>query len=177
MRRIALVQKLKEILTFANVEKNDYAIIAGYCLYQMRDVGDIDVIVSKNAFEKLETLDILKKGIATLDGVKKLYIEFEDIGNNAEIEFFEKENKGFPDDRFSLRNMQVKNMLVDDDYGNCMIAPLYLLEFYSNIDHIRSNKARILKNIGHLNLIKEHHHEYESEICKKISELENVLSQ
>lgn len=176
MRRIALVQKLKEILSSADIEKNDYAIIAGYCMYQMRDVGDIDVIVSKCAFERLKRISILQKGNAALDGADKLYIKFEDIGNDAEIEFFEKENNGFPDDRFSLRNMQRDNMLVEDDYGNCVIAPLYLLEFYSSIDHIRHNKTRILKNIGHLKLIKEHYVEYVDIIDEKINVLEKLLN-
>lgn len=179
---------LSLIMKSLNITNQDYMIIAGYCLHKIREIGDLDVVVNKSAYKKLKKSKLLSVSKAKITGDERLYIKFPEIDEEAEIEFFpKKETEGFPSNEFSLQNMQKNNNLDYDEYSN----PYYNLEScikqYSDVNKkdgkfiISSNfeisKDRVLKNISHLEKIKEFTQDSNiKKLCgKKIKYLSSLL--
>ncbi len=175
---------LKSIMDNAKIEKEDYAIIAGYGLREFREVTDIDVSVSKAALKKLKKLNYLKVGKAKLSDNERLFIELPYIGHDAEIEIFEAENKGFPSDKFSLRNLQKNKYLTEDSFGNPYINLKCVIELYSDVkiinnkiyvgDNYEISLDRLNKNISHLNILLSKQKKYNKLIKEKINFLEEI---
>ncbi len=167
-----LAQKLRIVIEEHEIQNTEYAIIAGYCLKDYRDVNDLDVILSKSAYIKLKRnrkQNGIKIGSAGISNDEKLYLKVPEIDllnleSIVEIEFFERELTGFPSKEFSLRNLQNTDSLIEDEYGNPYLNPKTLVKYYTvrkdnkgkfwNGDH-EIKKERLEKNLGHLKLLFE----------------------
>jgi hypothetical protein len=158
-----LAYLLRNIINIANISNEDYAIIAGYGLRNIREVTDLDVAVSKNAYEKLKTLDFLIEGTSKISNTPRLFIDLPFIEKDASIEFFELEKTGFPSDRYSLRNLQKNHDLILDKFQNPYINLPIVIELYSDVI-LKNNKLyageqyeipvnRLDKNISHHKII------------------------
>ena len=172
-------QHLANFMKENNISNKDYAIIAGYCVAQLtkRSVTDLDVIVSKDAYEKLS--EVLLHGSAEITKTNKLFLETP----YGEIEFFERENTGFPSKQFSLTNLQKNNMLNYDDFNNPYLNTKATILHYSDVKKINGklfigdnheiSQERLRKNISHLtainNIIKD------TELTEKIKYLEELV--
>ncbi len=175
---------LRNIITSNNIEIADYAIISGYGLKQFREVTDIDVAVSKSCFEKLRKINYLKFGKTKISNTDRLFLELPFIGDGAEIEFFELENKGFPSNRFSLKNLQKNKYLTKDNFGNPYINLKCVIDLYSDVkfdknkiyvgDNYEISLERLEKNISHLNILLTKQKKYNKLIKEKISFLEDI---
>ena len=177
-----MAQILKWIMKRNGISKTEYFIIAGYGLRDYREVTDIDVAVSKQAYNKLRQGGQLKVGMAKISKTERLYLELPEIDSDAEIEIFELENKGFPSNKFSLRNMQKHDYLIEDLYGNPYMKPKAVAMFYNvklvngklmNSDY-EISKERLEKNIRHLKLLQDNIPSLD--IGKQIRKMEEILT-
>lgn len=180
---------LRNIILQADLNENDYAIFAGYGLRNIREVTDLDVAVSKSGFQKLKKLDYLRKGKAKINNTVRLFLDLPFIGKDASIEFFELENKGFPSNKFSLRNLQKHNYLTKDIFNNPYINLLCVIDLYSNVkiannkiyvgDNYEISLERLEKNISHLNILlkkQKKHHKIIKEKIKYLEELKKIIN-
>ena len=149
-----------------NISNDNYMVIAGYCLNKMREVGDLDVIVSLEAYRKLKNSNLLKVSVSKISKDERLFIKFPSIDDEAEIEFFgKKKTEGFPSNKFSLKNMQKNNKLDFDKYDNPYYNLQSCVEQYSDVikkdgkfvlsSNFEIPKERVIKNISHLEKIKD----------------------
>lgn len=152
-----LGQTLETLMKQHGIPNAEFAIIAGYCLKHLREITDLDVIVSKEAYNKLKRSG-LKVGTAKISNTEKLYVS---LSESLEIELFEREHTGFPSDQFSLRNMQKVDGLVQDEFGNPYMKPELIVQYYKvyqkdgkfwNWDH-EISEERYQKNLNHIKLI------------------------
>jgi hypothetical protein len=152
------------IISDAKIKQNQYMIIASYCLKEYRSCGDLDVVITINGYEKLKKLECGTICKAKISGNKRIIIKLSALGNNTEIEFFPKKfGEGFPSKYFSIKNLRENNKLLIDDFGNPYYNIKTCIEQYSLIKKnnneyylgdFKVNKERVIKNIGHLNIIK-----------------------
>ena len=179
-----LAYLLRNIINIANISNEDYAIIAGYGLRNIREVTDLDVAVSKNAYEKLKTLDFLIEGTSKISNTPRLFIDLPFIEKDASIEFFELEKTGFPSDRYSLRNLQKNHDLILDKFQNPYINLPIVIELYSDVI-LKNNKLyageqyeipvnRLDKNISHLQTLLKNQRYHHKIINKKLEYLTNL---
>lgn len=156
---------LSELMRCLGISSNEYMIIAGYSLKCVREITDIDVGVNKRGFEilKKEKIGSLQK--AKISGHEKILIPLEKLGEGAEIEFFELEDRGFPISNYSLPNLLKENKLIKDEYGNNYFNLETTINFYSLVKKINNkfmvgdyeiNLDRLNKNINHLQLLSDH---------------------
>lgn len=160
-----LAQKLKEIVTRVSITNDEYFIMASYCLKEMREVTDLDVVVLDTAYEKLKQNKIGQIDIAKISQDERIIVKLPEIADDAEIEFFpKKRNIGFPSNDFSFDNLQKGNNLIYDEYGNPYYDIQTCVAQYSQITRINDeyflgdykiNKDRLLKNISHLKFIRD----------------------
>ena len=157
---------LNLVMIDCGVTTDQYMIIASYCLRKIRDVGDLDVIVQKNAYNKLKKSKHVKFGKAHISNDEKILIELPSLGNNAEIEIFPKKpNVGFPNEYYSLENLKKNNKLISDDFGNQYFNLETCIKHYSSITVVNGkyifggkftvDRQRVIKNLGHLKTIKK----------------------
>lgn len=158
-----MARTLSQIMKKYKIEKTEYMIIAGYGLRNYREVTDLDVAVSRNAYDTLKRSGKFEVDLAKISGTERLCLKLPTISEDAEIEFFELEDHGFPANTFSLRNMQEKNSLIDDLYKNPYMKSETVAQFYNvimvdeklmNWDY-EINKERLEKNITHLKLLQK----------------------
>ena len=165
-----LAQRLKILMEEHEIPKIEYAIIAGYGLKDYREISDLDVILSKSAYTKLKRNrknNGIKIGSAGISKDEKLYLNVPEIDalnlkSIVEIEFFEREQTGFPSEEFSLRNLQKNGGLIEDEYENPYLSLETLVKYYTvhqdnkgklwNGDY-EINKERLEKNLSHLKLL------------------------
>ena len=94
----------------------------------------------------------------------KIVLKLINIDENAEIEIFPKSKKiGFPSNYYSLENLQSKNLLSYDNYGNPYFNELTCIKQYSNIsknddgtfyaETYKISRERVEKNVSHLKKI------------------------
>lgn len=182
-------QKFAEYLaTFMkkhHVNNTDYAIIAGYAVGQItgRVVTDLDVIVNKKAYAILSNITDnknLHESTTAISNTKKVQLDTE----FGEIEFFERENTGFPSDAFSLTNLHKNDMLSYDKFGNPYLNEMATIEHYANIKKdgdkyilgdYNVNKERVEKNINHLTAIYNVNKKKTDDLAKKIEFLKELL--
>lgn len=157
---------LSLIMKTLKIPNSEYMVIAGYCLNQMREVGDLDVIVSISAYKKLKESNIVEVSVSKISKDERLFIKFPTIDEEAEIEFFgKKKSEGFPSNKFSLKKLQKENKLDYDNYGNPYYNLETCIELYSDVKKqdgkfIISGKfeisiERVMKNISHLEKIRD----------------------
>jgi hypothetical protein len=156
---------LRAIVVDLKIADREYMIIAGYCLRDFREVSDLDVVVSTDAF-KILTANIGNSDEAKISGGARLVLAFPDIDKDAEIEFFPKDHGiGFPTNDFSMAKLQQDGRLIKDRFGN----PYYNIEAcvaqYSAVTkqgnqykmgEFEIDIARINKNISHMGKIKDY---------------------
>jgi hypothetical protein len=172
-----------------HIEQSKYMIIAGYCLKDMREVGDVDVIVIPESYEILKSTGLFDISLAKISKTERLAISFESISPDAEIEIFGSEpTKGFPSDDFSLSNLQSTDELTPDEFGNMYYSIRTCIEQYSNLEKVDGkyiifgkfeiNEERVAKNIKLLEIIKENYPNAEIQsLCQeKIDNLRKILS-
>jgi hypothetical protein len=156
---------LKLIMGYCEIESKDYMIIAGYGLRCVRPSGDLDIGVNKEGFEKIKKKKVGELGVAKISGHERVFIKIPEIDEEAEIEIFELENRGFPIDDFSLVNLRKKRGFEMDEYGNQYFNVMTLADFYSTVGkregkyymgEFEIKKERLEKNISHLTLLHEH---------------------
>ena len=162
------------------IGSNDYAIISGYCVGRItgRKATDLDVIVNKEAFNKLKLNKNIQIKLSEISKTESLKLNT-DFG---EIEFFEREDKGFPSDTYSLDNLKKNKMLDIDEHGNSYLNEASTIQIYSDVkkvdgklylgDH-KINIDRLKKNISHLELI--NNYIKSDDIIKKIEELKKLI--
>ncbi len=167
-----LAKYLSDFMKEHDITSDDYAIIAGYAVAQItgRVVTDLDVILSKDAYKKLlgsvspessPDEDSLSIGSAEITKTPRLFIN----SPFGEIEFFEREDTGFPSIIFSLRNLQENKMLEYDEFGNPYLNTEATILHYSEVEKIDGKlilgdgheitPKRLQKNIKHLESINE----------------------
>jgi hypothetical protein len=183
-----LASVLRGIMIDLGINDTQYMIMAGYCLRDVREVGDLDVIVSESAFDKLrDKIGELK--IAKISGDARIALQFKDIDENAEIEFFPKKRQvGFPTDYFSMGNLQDKDLLIKDKFGN----PYYNIEtcvgqYSAPVVTKEGNKyfmgkyeidrARIEKNISHLDTLKTYFNNHRPELVETIHMIDGKIKE
>ena len=157
---------LSEYMAQHNISSSQYAITAGYCVGQItgRQVTDLDVILSKVAYIKLKASNDprLCNSITEISKTEKITM----LTTYGEIEFFEREDTGFPSDTYSLKNMLENKMLDCDEFGNPYMNVRATIEHYAEIECGRDGelvfggnyiitKDRLEKNIQHLKGIRE----------------------
>lgn len=180
---------LKKIMDKLKITNKQYIIIAGYCLHKYKNVTDFDVIVQEGkAYNKLRNSGLFIVDTAKISKDERLVLKLSNIDEDAEIEIFSKSKKiGFPSNYYSLENLQSKNLLSYDDYGNPYFNELTCIKYYSNIsknddgtfyvDSYKIPRERVEKNISHLKKIFLNTDNIKNKkYCeKKISFLENLL--
>lgn len=174
---------LNFIIKDARITRDDYAVIASYGMRDFREVGDLDVIVSIRGYQMIKDLGYINVGEAKISKTERLFIEFPSIDEDAEIEFFEREDEGFPNNDFSLTNLKKNKYLKLDFVGNPYLNTIALVNIYSVVE-IRDGKIyngnyeidinRLNKNISHLRKILENTSGYEDLINDKIAKLERI---
>ena len=164
-RTDVLASVLRAIMVDLKIDDNQYMIIAGYCLRDFREASDLDVVVSKKAFQTL-TKHIGNRDEAKISKDERIVLAFPDIDKDAEIEFFPKAHGiGFPTNDFSMAKLQQDGRLIKDRFGN----PYYNIEAcvaqYSAVTRqgdvykmgeFEIDIARINKNISHMGKIKDY---------------------
>jgi hypothetical protein len=184
-----LAHVLKEIMDRCGIPQNQYMIIAGYCLKNLKEVGDLDVIVTPTAYERLKSTGLFDVLQAKISKTERLVVKLEAIGPDAEIEIFGSEpTTGFPTDDFSLVNLQKTNALISDEFGNMYYGTNTCIELYSNLEKIDNkyiifgtfeiDEQRVRKNISHLKTIRDGYSDFViKSLCQeKIDNLEKILS-
>ena len=159
---------LADFMKEHSIANNQYAIIAGYAVAQItgRKVTDLDVIANKKGYKQLTDLandpkSVVSIGTAEITKTPKLFIN----SPFGEIEFFEREDTGFPSIDFSLKNLHKNSMLDHDEFGNPYLNVDATIKYYSNVKKV-DNKLiigdghpitteRLQKIISHLKLINE----------------------
>jgi hypothetical protein len=147
------------------VKTNQYMIIASYCLKDFRQITDLDVVVSINAYEKIKNSSGVKIGKAKISGDERVFLTLNSLGDDVEIEFFPKKtNQGFPSKYFSMRNLKKNKKLLVDNFGNQYYNMETCIKQYSCISKINDeyfcgdykiNKERVIKNLNHLKTVKK----------------------
>jgi hypothetical protein len=113
-----LAQYLANLMKKHEIDNTNYVSVAQIT---GRSVTDLDVFLSKKAYNILSNeliiqeplnpeKDTLISGLAEISKTPRLFIDT----NYGEIEFFERENTGFPSEYFSLNNLK-KNRMLDND--------------------------------------------------------------
>ena len=108
-----LAKYLSDFMKKHKIDNSQYAIIAGYCVAKITDrqVTDLDVISSKKAYliltDSIGQESPLSIGSAEISKTPRLFMD----SPYGQIEFFEREDKGFPSVEFSLKNLQKNKML------------------------------------------------------------------
>lgn len=179
---------LSVIMQSLNISQSEYVVIASYCLKEFRQVSDLDVIVSNDAYEILKQSDLFEISLAKISQDERLVLKLFQIDPDAEIEFFPKDkNIGFPSNYFSLNNLQQNNLLTFDLFGNPYFNEKTCIDQYSDISKRNGEyymgtehkipSSRILKNISHLELIMSNINDNEiKEYCEeKINYLRKIL--
>jgi hypothetical protein len=96
-----------------------------------------------------------------------------------------REKIGFPNDNFSLKNLQDNNLLIVDFVNNPYINIKCTIMLYSTVVLFNGNfyagkyqisKKRVLKNIDHLYTILNNQSKYHSLITKNINKLNSMIS-
>lgn len=160
-----MAQTLAEIMSRYCIQKNEYMIIASYGLKCVREISDLDVGISKRGFGILK--EIYKDNIKNenLSNDESIVIYLPDFGENAEIEIFELETRGFPTDKYSLPQLLEHGKLIKDKFGNNYLNVETIVSFYSDISRLDEkiyngnypiNTERLEKNIAHLKLLCKH---------------------
>lgn len=174
---------LRLIMMENNIRKNQYMIIASYCLKKYREIGDLDVIVTENAYAKLKENSNITVSTAKISGDERIIVELPSIGKDVEIEFFPKANGiGFPSNYFSLANLKKTRNLISDKFGNLYYNIKTCIKQYSCVElrngeyylgDFRVNKKRVSKNLNHLLKIKEtmHSNRYLDQSIEKLEDL------
>ncbi len=185
-----LAHVLKLIMDWCWINKSQYMIMAGYCLRGIRTVGDLDVIVTPEAYSKLKSTGVFVISQAKMSTGERLEITFPSIDSEASIEIFSWEpNQGFPSDDFSLSTLQKTNALVEDEFENPYFGISTCIKLYSDVEKVGSkyivsgkveiNKARVEKNISHLEKIRDGYSDpIIKSLCEeKIGNLNKLLSE
>ncbi len=186
-----LAHVLKLIMDWCGIDKSQYMIMAGYCLKEFREVGDLDVIVIPEAYAKLKSTDVFVISQASISSGERLEVKFKSIDSDASIEVFSWEpTRGFPSDYFSLSNLQESNALVEDEFANPYFGINTCVKLYSDVEkngtkyiiagtQIEINEARVRKNILHLEKIRDGYSEPRIKLLceEKIVNLKNLLSE
>jgi hypothetical protein len=181
---------LKKIMDKFKITNKQYIVIAGYCLHKYKDVTDLDVNVQKGkAYNKLRNSGLFIIDIAKISKEERLVLKLVNIHEDAEIEFFATSNiVGFPSNSYSFKNLQSKNLLSYDKYGNPYFNELTCINYYSDVtknndgefytDKYKISRERVEKNISHLkNIFLNTSNIKIKKYCEeKIYFLENLLS-
>ena len=156
---------LAMIIKDCKIRKNQYMIIAGYCLRDYRIVGDLDVMLTENAYEKIKAAPYIHLGKAKISGSERGILRLPALGEEAEIEFFaRKPHDGFPTEEFSIEKLKKNKRLLLDGFGNPYYNLQTCIEQYSCVKKLDSEyfigkfkipAARVQKNINHLKTIRE----------------------
>lgn len=186
-----LAHVLKLIMNWCGIDKSEYMIMASYCLKDIREVGDLDVIVIPSAYQKLRLTGIFEVSQAKMSTGERLEISLKSIDPEASIEIFGWEpTQGFPSDYFSLSNLQGQNLLVEDEFSNPYFGIRTCINLYSDLEkvgskyiipgtHIELDEARVRKNISHLEKIRDGYSDIRiKSLCEeKIDYLNKILSE
>jgi hypothetical protein len=122
-----LAKVLSQIMTDLKINPNTYMIIASYCLKDIRDVSDLDVIMTKESYEMLKKNKIGTVSEAKISKDERIVITFP-FGDNVEIEFFPKDiNQGFPSENYSIKSLMEKKQLIKDAFGKRSLKLLQAL--------------------------------------------------
>ena len=154
-----------------------------------KDVTDLDINVQKGKpYNKLRNSGLFMIDTAKISKDERLVLKLVNIDDNAEIEIFPTSIKiGFPSNYYSLKNLQSKNLLSYDDYGNPYFNEITCIKQYSDISKnddgtfyintYKISRERVEKNISHLKKIFLNTTDKKNKkYCKKkISFLENLL--
>jgi hypothetical protein len=70
------------------IPNSDYMVIASYCLYKITNIGDLDVVITILAYNKLKNSGIFEESIVKISGDERLVLKFPEIDEFAEIEIF-----------------------------------------------------------------------------------------
>lgn len=179
---ILLDYMMKEL----EISTDHYAIISGYGLRDYKEVSDLDVILSEEAYNILQKVHYISKSTTGISKTEKLYIKFPSIDETAEIEFFQREHTGFPSDKFSLRNLQKNKYLQKDFLGNPYLNKYAVADIYSDVkiidkdiilgDGYKISKERLEKNISHLQLLFDKTNDkYVKEKLEKIKKISKLV--
>lgn len=169
----SLAKYLFDLMKKYSINNTEYAVVAGYAVAQItgRRVTDLDVFVSKKAYGKLlenaatiasKEKNILMISEAEISKTPRLFI----LSDYGEIEFFEREDTGFPSVTFSLNNLKKNKMLKYDEFGNPYLNTDATILYYSDVrvneleqfiigDNYIISEQRLYKNISHLHEIYE----------------------
>jgi hypothetical protein len=176
---------LSIIMKNNNIPNAEYVIISGYALREVREVTDLDVAVSKKAYKILKKSKIFQMGKSKINNNERLFLDLSHLGENAEIEIFEVENHGFPDDRFTVRNIHKNKYIILDPFGNPYLNAKGASNLYGDAklidnkiiigDDIEINKERLIKNITQLKLLLKIYPKEIKYIKNKIEKQEKIL--
>ena len=173
----ALAYILSIIMHSLEIGADKYMIMSSYCLHKIRPITDLDVIVTPDAYSKLQQSGLFKEDIAKISKDTRLLIEFPKLGTDASIEIFPKNiDTGFPSDEFSLLALQTTNKLAYDKYSNPYFDPETCVRLYSSVnkrdgkfyasDRYEISESRVRKNIDLLRFIADH--DKENPIIRKL---------
>lgn len=183
---------LSEIMKDIKINNDEYVIIASYCLKDMREISDLDVVVLDSAYSKLKDNNIGVVDTAKISTTERVSLRFPDLETETsgiiEIEFFPKAiDAGFPSDEYSLKALHEDKKIQYDDYGNPYYDIMTCIDQYSCISKkddkyymgdYEIDRKRIEKNISHLEKILNF---YENNIVikeyaeKQITKLKSLL--
>lgn len=178
---------LSQIAKDADITNKEYMIIASYCLHEIREIGDLDVVILKDAYEKLKKHKIGEISTAKISGDERIVIKFPELGSEAEIEFFPKDKDvGFPSNDFSMEKMQKNNHLLYDENLNAYYDIEMCVRQYADVkkvssplsssgdvyyilgDSFKVDDQRVKKNISHLEKLLEFYRQKDKTIFKFI---------
>jgi len=128
-------EKLSKILKYlfidlAQIDQTKYFIFGSYKLRKYRKIGDLDIMIDDKEFMKLEKLT--KLNIGKLDFYNgdirwnyDMTTEYNQLTNSTETDFsveafLKNKAEGFPNNNFSLDNLNKINGLDKDENGHLM---------------------------------------------------------
>jgi len=126
---------LRRMMEDNGITDKQYMIAGNYCLRKIKDVTNLDVVILKEAYEKLKTKEIGDMSVAKISKIEIIVVKFPKLGPEAAIKFYPKEhNTGFPTNEFSLDSLQKNGELVHDDIGNPYYNAIPCMKQYAEIE-------------------------------------------
>jgi len=171
---------LSVLMKTVEINTDEYFIMAGYGLRGLKEIGDLDVGVNRKSFQILK--QYLPSSTAKISKTERIVLKLNKL--KTEIEFFELENKGFPSNKYSLKNLLKNKNLITDPFGNYYFNARTLADFYSEVKLIDGvyyvgdyevSKDRIVKNINQLTLLYNGSKKHREYIKSKIAKIKKML--
>lgn len=174
---------LNALIKYANIQRTEYVVIAGYTLKNYKEISHMDIIITNDAYQKLLNLKSSVK--MEIRENKKIIIKFPSISDEAELKFFEYENAGFFSKDISIKILNSEDYLSYDKFGNPHLNLKTTINFYSNIklqngkyiigENYEVTKERVEKTILLLELLNKNIKEKEYLINKQIDYLNGLI--